>query len=426
MKKRIHSEFISEDKNIFKFSVNSFLPLSVTIPFAEREGLPQTLLVKEGEFVKEGQALISNSNGKIHASVPGTVTKIQEFTFPGGFSGGSVSIKLEGAFSYTGKKINEASWRENDAKTLLFYLCEKGLVNTFSGREDDIKTQISKFSSRGKFIVLRLFDSDPSHVVESFLAQNKQKEIFEGIQIIAHAAGAHGILLASDSSFAEPEIFNSALPVAVLPLQADSYPSGLKNNIIAAAANSKLKDPFNKLSTDDLFLDCQTALDAYNAVVLGIPVTERYVHVTGDCLNAAAIMKIKVGTPIKTLVDQCGGVKRPISKIIINGRAGGISTDSLETPVSRQVKSLEFIPKKDFPKVETENCIRCGECHSVCPVGLYPESLYRAFIHTRDFDNDNLSEKTAIICSLCGLCNSVCPSRIPLAQIIEKLQERQF
>ena len=97
----------------------------------------------------------------------------------------------------------------------------------------------------------------------------------------------------------------------------------------------------------------------------------------------------------------------------------------MDIPVSKDVKSVSFIPQAKVPDQQIEDCSRCGNCIDICPVGLYPESLYRSYTtQNKDDDHLNIITQTAILCTECALCNSVCPSRIPLSQIIKSLKEK--
>jgi Na+-translocating ferredoxin:NAD+ oxidoreductase subunit C len=58
-------------------------------------------------------------------------------------------------------------------------------------------------------------------------------------------------------------------------------------------------------------------------------------------------------------------------------------------------------------------CIRCGECHEVCPASLLPQQIY-AFARERDLDGAR--DQHLFDCIECGCCDYACPSHIPLVQ----------
>jgi electron transport complex protein RnfC len=60
------------------------------------------------------------------------------------------------------------------------------------------------------------------------------------------------------------------------------------------------------------------------------------------------------------------------------------------------------------------NCIGCGECRKVCPVGLDPEVLFKGIKLQKAGAMEELTKE----CHGCGCCDLVCPSRLPLSTAI--------
>jgi electron transport complex protein RnfC len=78
---------------------------------------------------------------------------------------------------------------------------------------------------------------------------------------------------------------------------------------------------------------------------------------------------------------------------------------------------------------KTRNCISCGECRVVCPVGLDPEALFKRIIRIQNGEktgepyasanyHDSYGYHDSHGCHGCGCCELVCPSRLPLSQTI--------
>jgi electron transport complex protein RnfC len=61
--------------------------------------------------------------------------------------------------------------------------------------------------------------------------------------------------------------------------------------------------------------------------------------------------------------------------------------------------------------------MNCGECRTVCPVGLDPERLFK--LHMARRDQESCMDRAAD-CYGCGCCEAVCPSRLPLSSAIQK------
>jgi len=70
------------------------------------------------------------------------------------------------------------------------------------------------------------------------------------------------------------------------------------------------------------------------------------------------------------------------------------------------------LPKgKQFAKVKTTECMRCGACMRVCCHKLSPILIKEAFDKT---NIEKLSKLQADLCDGCGHCSFVCPARIDL------------
>lgn len=417
-------------KNAYKQSVEGFIPSSVVVPLNQDSDVDCQCLVKEGDKVEEGQLLASynTKNGfpqVVYSPIPGIVEKIFLNPSPNGKIIQSAKIKLQGSFKYIGKKRIEIDYEKLTPNGIVNEIAQKGILNTFvSTKAVPLADEMEKIkSNKNRILIVRLFDDDPSRMIDSILTNLYQKNIIEGIKIAIKAIDADGVVLVTDNNIEQPEMFNPfEIPTLFLKLKSKEYPSTFKQNICVEVKKHSKNMPFTKISKKDLFTDSSTMLELYNSIKFDKPVISRLVHVSGNCLPASGIIKTPIGTSFENLAEQCGGFVSKPGAIIVNGMITGFSAGSLNATVTKYVKSVSFITKFQCPDQRQSVCIRCGNCRNACPAKLSPDIIYRHIIGGQSASPDYLASTT--FCLDCGICNSVCPSRLPLSQRIKEYKEK--
>lgn len=430
--KTVHN-FVKSERELFSSSVRSFLPQTAIVPFSKKE---YRCVVERNAVVSEGQVIaLSEGDGQnaeaLHAPVPGKVTDITQFSVSNGKTKSAVCISMAGSFSYLGRHQEKTNWKTFSEDYLLSAFSQKGVVNTFYIPKPLCSEIKSCTLSNNRFLVVRMFDEDPSRMTDTFVATRFTRTVVEGAGIICKAASAKGIVFALPlkAQFSIDEHARellSDIPYATVTCDTSRYPAGFPQNIIQQIKKSLVKTDgvdFTKVNHKCLFIDPETAVSAYEAIVLSIPVVERFVHVTGDLLPSAALFKVRIGTTIDSLAKQCGGIQGKKPCVIINGRISGYSVSNMNIPVGKDVKSVEFVSSSSVANEQhVAPCINCGKCRSICPEKIYPDIMYRHSIGGKIDDLAIL--KTAELCSDCSLCNAVCPSRLPLSQTISLLRSQ--
>lgn len=418
----------------YKISQNSFISKEFIIPLEQEYATDYKNIVEKGDIVKEGQVIaVSTVNSKskktsdestfIHSPIPGKVMDILPVYTSSGKQKFAVKIKFGGEFSYLGKKITEKSIENLTSSQIIAELIEKGVINTYNLRKiENPGIQIKNNSFKN--LVVRLFDEDAFRFTDSLVAKLYTNEIIKGAQVLAKAMNCYGILFVTDQKFEKKdELENLNISnLRILQVKTKKSPCGTQKQIEQAFKKSGLKKSSNlEITKNDFFTDASTLYEVYKAVICSTPSVSHLVHFSGNCLFSSCVLDVKIGTTLNDIVKQIGGFAKEPSVIVINGLIYGNSVESLNVPISKSVKSVEFISKTKITDNQIYSCVNCGNCRYVCPSKISPDVLYSYAVNFKEIPE--VLKNTVLSCEECGLCNTVCPARLPLTKTISYLKD---
>ena len=418
----------------YKISQNSFISKEFIIPLEQEYATDYKNIVEKGDIVKEGQVIaVSTVNSKskktsdestfIHSPVPGKVLDILPVYTSSGKQKFAVKIKFGGEFSYLGKKITEKSIENLTSSQIIAELIEKGVINTYNLRKiENPGLQIKNNSFKN--LVVRLFDEDAFRFTDSLVAKLYTNEIIKGALVLAKAMNCYGILFVTDQKFEKKdELENLNISnLRILQVKTKKSPCGTQKQIEQAFKKSGLKKSSNlEITKNDFFTDASTLYEVYKAVICSTPSVSHLVHFSGNCLFSSCVLDVKIGTTLNDIVKQIGGFAKEPSVIVINGLIYGNSVESLNVPISKSVKSVEFISKTKITDNQIYSCVNCGNCRYVCPSKISPDVLYYYAVNFKEIPE--VLKNTVLLCEECGLCNTVCPARLPLTKTISYLKD---
>lgn len=432
---KFNNPVVSQIIKDYSYSQKAFLPKEIIVPLTQEFETIYTSLVNEGDSVREGGVIASytNSNNEtmyLHSPLPGTVLKLDKCFAPDGKEDSCIKIKFGGAFNYLGKKHEPLDEQNIQGNSVAKKLIESGVINTFkTAMPENLGLQINKLNSKSKkkkiSLVVRMFDEDPYRITDSLMAKLFFDEIVQGARIVAKAINATGILFAIDQKLSDKSFITDAKyqDIKFLEMNIKRYPCGTPREIISAFNRGTIKRYCTfDLSKTDLFTDSSTMYEVYKACSLLIPSIDKYVHFTGDCLNASCLLEVKLGTKLRDIVSQIGGFSKEPALIVINGLLCGNSIHSLDVPITKYVKSVEFLSRNRTTDEQMNTCVNCGNCRFACPSKLSPDIIYNNTVNFKRL-NENFAV-SVLACIECGLCNTVCPARLPLCQIITILKNK--
>ena len=431
---RLNYQNLSSILKNYKTSQNSFISKEFLVPREQENQINYKNIVQKDDIVKEGQVIAVSTNSSksrkfsedltfIHSPVPGKVLDIIPVYTSSGKQKFAVKIKFGGEFSYLGKKNTEKSIEDLSSSQIINELIEKGVINTYNLRKiENPGLQIKNNSYKN--LVIRLFDEDSFRYTDSLVAKIYTNEIVKGAQILAKAMNCYGILFVIDQKFENKEKlenFNIS-NLRILQVKTKKSPCGTQKQIEQAFRKSGIKKTSNlDITKNDFFTDSSTLYEVYKAVICSTPSVSHLVHFSGNCLYSSCLLDVKIGTTLKDIVNQIGGFAKEPSVIVINGLIYGNSVESLNVPITKSVKSVEFISKTKITDNQIYSCVNCGNCRYICPSKISPDVLYSYAVNFKEIPE--VLKNTVLSCEECGICNTVCPARLPLTKTISYLKD---
>lgn len=400
---------------------NAVIPSELIVPMQQHIGGPAEMLVEQGDSLKEGM-LIGKSSGfvsaQIHSPVPGTVKEIKKVFLPNGIETDAVVIEVEGEFDRLGKKEASFDWDSLSSKVLQDILSEKGIVGLGGATfPTHVKYSIPKQKTLHT-LVINGVECEPYLTSDYRLMLEKTDEILMGIGIVQKILNPSEIFFGIEVNkpmaieVMEKAVQKKDLPIKVVPLKV-KYPQGDEKQLLKAITKKEVPSGGLPLDIGAVVSNVGTIYSIYEAVVFQKPLIERIVTVTGGGVTEPANLKVRIGTPVKSLLEECGYDPEKTVKVISGGPMMGFAICDPEIPVIKGTSGVLALTKKEIRGSKTSSCIQCGKCISSCPMGLNPTRLYKLIDHLQYLE---ALEEGLIDCKECGCCGYICPARIPLIQ----------
>jgi electron transport complex protein RnfC len=404
-------------------SVTAFLPALSVIPLGQHPGSRAAALVSVGDRVKEGMLIgraKTPDTANVHATVPGKIVKNVEWEDSEGRTNEGFVIRMEGAFARLGRREEKFPHDGIGHQELLRILNDCGIVE-MEGSGLPLAEILSDFHRIGKrqTLVVRCVFDDPWLAADYVLCKERMQEVVEGAFIIAKAGGRIDRVVFAVSG-REKDIGEAMLSEAALydiqsslVLTGSKYPQRNYRELELVLRNyAKNED----IDLGTLLVLGPAALAAvHDAVKFRRPILERYVAVGGSAVAKPQVMRVRIGKRIGDLFEECGGFTGHPFCIAVGSPFSGMTVRSLDEPVTKNSYAVFAMLKSQTGFHPERDCICCGECRRVCPVGLDPEELYKKIIA---LPRQGSITQGALECHGCGCCELVCPSSLPLSDMI--------
>jgi electron transport complex protein RnfC len=392
------------------------LPARVYIPLSQHTGAPSKTVVEKGSPVKTG-TLIGEPAGRIsaatHASVSGTVADVADLPHPlTGRRGPTVIIDSDGADTLD-DAIKERDYSGFTVEQIVETLRLSGVVGMGGAA---FPTYFKLTPPKEKPIDTLLINGcecEPFLTADHRLMIEQPAEIVEGVTIMAKALGVKNVIIVIEDN--KPDAVKTMTTAAaasgfkVRKLKT-KYPQGAEKQLIKATVKREVPSGGLPMDVGCVVQNVGTALAARDALRFSRPLFERVTTVTGPGIREPKNLRVRIGTPVRTLIDFCGGYATEVGKLIMGGPMMGIAVSSDEVPVVKGTSGVLVLGRAAtvFPE---HDCIRCGRCIQVCPMGLAPQRLNNL---VRRGQLEAAKDEHVKDCIECGCCAYACPAKIRL------------
>jgi len=402
------------------------VPANVQVILAQHIGVPCEPTVKRHDKLVEGDVIGQVSRGigvPIHAPVSGTVADIKTSYHPFRVSAPSVTIRA--------KKDSEpvtytpVDWAGFSREELRQKVRDAGIIGAGgAGFPTHIKLSPPP-DAKIDTLVLNGAECEPYITADHRVMVEHSEEVIVGAKIILKILGISRCLIGieankPDAITAMTEAAKSQsnggdqLEIVVKALEV-KYPQGAEKQLIQSLTDRKVPAFALPSAVGVVVQNVSTARAIYEAVVLNKPVTERIVTVTGKGIQRPANLNVKIGTRVEDIVEYLGGTTPELRKVVLGGPMMGFSVSTLDIPILKTTSSILFLTEEEIDSRPHGNCIRCGWCVDVCPMGLQPSEIG---VYVEAGKGKDTRQFGALECYECGSCAYVCPAKRPLVQFI--------
>jgi electron transport complex protein RnfC len=384
-------------------------------------GKPAQCVVNVDDELREGM-LIGKADGffssNVHSPIPGKVADIVDLYLPNGVKSRAVIAELEGEFDRSGKSRETRQWDSLSAKDLLDKIQEMGIVGLGGATFPAHMKYFIREGLKAEYFVVNGVECEPYLTSDHRLMLEKTKEVLEGISIVRKVLGSEKVIIGIEAN--KPDavmrmmqaVEEEKLDFKVQVLNV-KYPQGDEKQLLKALIEKEVPSGGLPIDIGAVVTNVGTIYSIFEAIVFDKPVIERYVTVTGSVIKNPANLKVRIGTPVRDLIEECGGFTEMPGKLVVGGPMMGFALSDVDVPVTKGTSGIVALSKREASVQPETNCIRCGQCILSCPFGLNPTHLYRLIDH-QEYES-SLGEGL-MDCKECGCCSYVCPAGIPLVQ----------
>ena len=400
------------------------LPKQAVFPLSQHIGAPAKPVVAKGDVVKVG-TLLAEAGGfvsaPIYSSVSGKVAKIDSAFDASGYRKPAIIVSVEGdewdeSIDRSEDLVKIEDRPELTPESIVESIKKAGVTGMGGAGFPTFIKLCPPPGATAECVIINAVECEPYITSDYRLMMEHADEIIVGLQLLMKAAKVErgyigietnkpaAIELLTQKAAADPRI-------EVVPLK-QRYPQGGEKQLVDAVIRRQVPaPPAIPVNVGAIVQNVGTAFAVYQAVMKNKPLFERYTTVTGKKLSKPGNYLVRMGTPMRDLIEICGGMPDDDNKLLAGGPMMGRALTTDEVPVCNGTNSITILSGSDARRKPADPCIRCGKCVNVCPMGLEPYLL--ATLSAKKMW-ERAEAEDVVSCIECGSCQFTCPSHRPI------------
>lgn len=397
-------------------------PPVVEIPLSQHIGVPCTPTVAVGDRVLRGQLIGEVPAGlgcPVHSSVSGTVKAISSRVGVQGRPVPTVIIENDGEGALSPDVVPFSKRLGDTSPEEIVDVIRRAGISGMGGATFPTWAKLSGAIGKVNRLIINCAECEPFITVNHRLMLEHPEELVGGAKILLRALGLpSGDIAIEDNKLNAADRVAAEIgesPLLNIKLMRTKYPQGDERQLIFALTGREV--PEGKLPADVgcVVFNAETCSAIYRAFAEGMPLIERCVTVDGDCVREPKNLRVPLGTPVRSLIEFCGGLVRTPFKLINGGPMMGAATWDFDAPVTKGTSAILVFSEEFAAMKDDFACIRCGRCVKNCPMHLMPVYLAQ---YAMAGNYDETAKLYVMSCVECGTCSYNCPGNVPIVQYI--------
>lgn len=397
-------------------------PKQIFMPVSLHIGAPCEPIVSVGDHVNLGQLIAKATaavSADIHSSVSGTISAIEPRLHANGKMVLTIVIDNDMQDTVDESVVPHTAELENDPKALTEIIRNAGIVG-MGGAAFPTAVKITSGLGKVDNIIINAAECEPYITADHRIMLEHPDEVLEGVRMLTKLFELPYATFVVENNKREAikrlkEFVPDNNGDVRLKVHKTKYPQGAEKQLIQSVTGRQVPPGGLPADVGCVVFNDYTCWSINRAVKTGMPAIDRVVSVTGPGIKTPGNYRVRVGTPVRKLIEAAGGLTDNAQKVLMGGPMMGIAIYDLDVPVVKGTNCILVLTAKENLSLPEPNCIRCGRCVSACPMRLMPGSIYH---YERKNDTFMLQKLHASDCIECGCCTYVCAGRLDLTQSI--------